>query len=248
MSSSPRYSRQVIVDGFGTAGQEGLKRGRVLIVGLGGLGSPAAQYLAAVGAGNIGLMDNDVVSPSNFNRQILYQPGDVNISKVKLVQERLSRYNPEIEILTFEQRLSRQSASEVITQFDIVLDCLDNLQDRLVLNQLCLHARIPLIHGGAIRFYGQLMTIIPFEGPCLGCFSPESTFTCDCARAGVLGPVPGVIGVLQAMEAVKYLSGVGQGMVGRLLVFNGLDGTFDEVPIKRNPSCPACGEYNNHKI
>ena len=242
MISSPRYSRQVIVDGFGAAGQEGLKRGRVLIVGLGGLGSPAAQYLAAAGAGNIGLMDNDVVSPSNFNRQILFQPGDVNISKVKLVQDRLSRFNPEIEILAFDQRLSRESALEVITQFDIVLDCLDNLQDRLVLNQLCLHTRIPLVHGGAIRFYGQLMTIIPFEGPCLGCISPESTFSCDCARAGVLGPVPGVIGVLQAMEAVKYLSGVGEGMVGRLLVFNGINGTFDEVPIKRNPRCPACGE------
>jgi len=242
VNNSPRYSRQVIIDEFGPAGQECLNRGRVLVVGLGGLGSPAAQYLAAAGVGTIGLMDHDVVSPSNFNRQILYRPGDINLSKVKLAQEQLSRFNPEIEVLAFDQRLGEESAASVIMRFDVVLDCLDNLQDRLALNQICLDTRISFIHGGAIRFFGQMTTIIPFEGPCLRCFSPGSSFACDCARMGVLGPVPGVIGVLQAMEAIKYLSGVGQGMVGRLLVYNGLNGTFDEVPVKRNPKCPACGQ------
>ena len=250
MNTATRYSRQVIIDGFGPAGQDKLKRGRVMIVGMGGLGNPAAQYLAAAGAGTIGIMDHDVVSLSNFNRQVLFQPDDINHSKVKIVQNRLSRFNPEIEILTFDQRLNQDSAPSVIAQFDVVLDCLDNLPDRLLLNQICLGTGTPLVHGGAIRFYGQLTTIIPFKGPCLHCFSPGSSFACDCERVGVLGPVPGVIGVLQAMEAVKYLSGVGEVLVGRLLVFDGLQGTVDEVKIERNPDCPACGraDWNNHKI
>lgn len=257
MEFSSRYSRQVVINGFGEAGQKALAKGRVLIVGLGGLGNPAAQYLAAAGVGTIGLMDKDVVSPSNLNRQVLFRPDDTDRSKVKLAQERLSRFNPEIKILTFHQSLGEESTPEILRQFDIVLDCLDNFPDRLRLNQICLNQRRPLVHGGVITFYGQLTTIIPFVGPCLRCLSPRSIFTCDCARLGVLGPVPGVIGVLQAIEAIKYLSGVGQGMVGRLLVFDGLSGTFDEVPFKRDPGCPACGEHrhedqvidkNNYKL
>lgn len=243
MDSSPRYSRQVIVDGFGPEGQAALARGRVMIVGMGGLGNPAAQYLAAAGAGTIGIMDNDVVSISNFNRQVLYQPDDLNQVKVTIVQERLARFNPEVEIIAFKQRLNEDS-SDIFGEYDIVLDCLDNLPDRLLLNQICLAAKTPLVHGGAIRFYGQLTTIIPFKGPCLRCFSPGSAFFCDCERVGVLGPIPGVIGVLQAMEAVKYLSGAGEVLVGRLLVFDGLQGTVDEVRVERNPKCPACGSPN----
>lgn len=250
MNSSQRYSRQVVVNGFGAMGQKKLTEGRVLIVGLGGLGNPAAQYLAAAGVGIIGLMDDDVISFSNFNRQILYQPDDVNQLKVKTAQDRLSRFNPEIRIQTFNQRLHEDSASGIFEQFDIILDCLDNLEARLLLNRMCLRTETPLVHGGAIRFYGQLTTIIPFKGPCLRCFSPGRPFACDCERVGILGPVVGVIGVLQAMEAVKYLSGVGEGLVGRLLVFDGLQGTFDEVRIERNSKCPACGEgsLNRHNI
>jgi molybdopterin/thiamine biosynthesis adenylyltransferase len=248
MKFSYRYSRQVVVNGFGVGGQEALAGGRVLIVGLGGLGNPAAQYLAAAGVGTIGLMDNDVVSPTNLNRQVLFRPDDTDISKVKLVQERLSRFNPEIEILAFHQGLGEESTPEILKQFDVVLDCLDNLPARLRLNQFCLSLRAPMIHGGVTGFYGQLTTIIPFGGPCLRCFSPGSTLACDCARVGVLGPVPGVIGVLQAMEAIKYLSGVGRGLVGRLLVFDGLNGTVDEVPIKRDPRCPACGGHEDQLI
>jgi len=245
---SSRYSRQVVIDGFGVAGQKALKRGRVLIVGLGGLGNPAAQYLAAVGVGTIGLMDKDVVSPSNLNRQVLFRPDDTGLAKAKLVQERLSRFNPEIKILTFQQDLQKESTPEILKQFDIVLDCLDNLPDRLSLNQICLSQRKPMVHGGVITFYGQLTTIIPFAGPCLRCFSPGSMFACDCARAGVLGPVTGVIGVLQAIEAIKYLANVGRAMVGRLLVFDGLNGTFDEVPVKRDPGCPACGRQRHEDL
>lgn len=241
MNNSPRYSRQVIIDGFGEAGQERLHKGRVMIVGMGGLGNPAAQYLAAAGAGTIGIMDHDVVSLSNLNRQVLFRPDDVNHSKAKIAQNRLSNFNPEIEILTFNQRLNEDSVLDILARFDIVLDCLDNLPDRLWLNQICLCAGTPLVHGGAVRYYGQLTTIIPLKGPCLRCFSPDSSVTCDCSRVGVLGPVPGAIGVLQAMEAVKYLSGVGELLMGRLLVFDGLKGTVDEVRIERNPDCPACG-------
>ncbi len=245
MEFSSRYSRQVVINGFGEAGQKALAKGRVLIVGLGGLGNPAAQYLAAAGVGTIGLMDKDVVSPSNLNRQVLFRPDDTDCSKVKLAQERLSRFNPEIKILTFRQSLEESLTPDILRQFDIVLDCLDNLPDRLRLNQICLNHRRPMVHGGVITFFGQLTTIIPFVGPCLRCLSPGSIFTCDCARLGVLGPVPGVIGVLQAIEAIKYLSGVGQVMAGRLLVFDGLSGTFDEVPVKRDPKCPACGDHGH---
>jgi molybdopterin/thiamine biosynthesis adenylyltransferase len=246
LNASSRYSRQVIVDGFGPEGQQALTEGRVMIVGMGGLGNPAAQYLAAAGAGTIGIMDNDVVITSNFNRQVLFRPDDINRAKVNTVKERLSLFNPEIEILAFNQRLEQDSAHDVLAQFDIVLDCLDNLQDRLLLNQICLDIETPLVHGGAIRFYGQLTTIIPFKGPCLSCFSPGNSFFCDCSRVGVLGPVPGIIGVLQALEAIKYLSGAGEVLTGRLLVFDGLHGTFDEVRVARNPECRACGNGNKY--
>jgi adenylyltransferase/sulfurtransferase len=172
----------------------------------------------------------------------MYGPDDVNRLKVETAKERLARFNPDIEIRSFNQRVQAESASGIFEQFDVILDCLDNLETRLLVNHICLSTRIPLVHGGAIRFNGQLMTIIPFKGPCLRCFSPRNTVACDCERAGIMGPVVGAIGTLQALEAIKYLSGIGESLIGRLLVFDGLRGTFDEVLIERNPECPACGK------
>ncbi len=245
MQFSERYARQIVIDGFGSIKQKKLAKGRVLVVGLGGLGNPAAQYLAAAGIGTIGLIDDDVITASNFNRQFLYYPQDLDKIKVQVAQEKLSRFNPKIKIRAFNLRLHGDLASDIFEQFDIVLDCLDNLEARILVNQACVNAGIPLVHGGVIRFYGQLTTIIPFKGPCLRCFAPGSMLDSNVEEMGIIGPASGVIGVLQAMEAVKYLSGAGEGLVGRLLVFDGLQGAFEEVQIERNPRCPVCGSHNN---
>jgi len=244
VKSMERYRRQLVLDGFGLEGQERLSRGRALIVGLGGLGSPSAMYLAAAGVGTIVLMDDDAVSLSNFNRQILFATDELDRPKTLMAQQRLNRFNPDIKVNTWHERLEDTTDPGVFADFDVVLDCLDNLPSRLLLNRFCLGAKTPLVHGGVIRFYGQLMTIIPFEGPCLRCISPGSSFACDCEKAGVLGPVAGVIGVMQALEAIKVLADKGQKMTGRLLVFDGLRGTFEEVAVDRNPACPDCGEFS----
>lgn len=244
MSQWPeRYSRQIILDEMGDKGQERLHNGKVLVVGAGGLGTPAMLYLASAGVGVIGVVDDDFVSQHNLNRQVLHWTDDVNQLKVQSVEAKLARINPEVNVQTFIQRLDDGTARDLCQGFDIVLDCTDNLRTRLVINEACLDINIPFVHGGAIRFYGQVMTVLPDKGPCLRCFLPDDAEQCagSCEREGIMGPVVGTIGVLQALEAIKYLTGVGELLVGRMLCFDGLHGAFDEVPVQRNLGCPVCG-------
>ncbi|MGE5417666.1 MAG: HesA/MoeB/ThiF family protein [Acidobacteriota bacterium] len=243
LDRSERYSRQLVLEGFGAEAQEKLNKGRVLVVGVGGLGTAAALYLAASGIGTIGLMDDDFVSLNNLNRQILHWSNDIGRPKTESAQEKLGAFNPGITIQPLNQRFGETSGSGLLEQYDFVLDCLDNLETRLMLNEACVKHHRPFAHGGAIKFSGQITTVIPGQSPCLRCFLPSDPEGCHgtCERVGVLGPIVGIIGVLQALEAVKYLAGLGDLLTGRLLLFDGLAGSFDEINIERDPQCPVCG-------
>lgn len=243
MNLSERYSRQIILQGIGSEGQEKLRKGRVLVVGAGGLGSPALLYLAAAGVGTIGVIDDDFVSSHNLNRQILYCPNDINRIKVESAREKIVQFNPETNVLTFNKRLDYETARDIFRQFDIILDCTDNMETRMIINEVSRESGIPFVFGGAIKYYGQMMTIMPDRGPCLRCLISGDPSDCggSCDREGILGPIVGIIGVLQALESIKHLTGLGELMVGRLLIVDGLDGDFDTVMIEPNSNCPVCG-------
>ncbi len=240
-----RYSRQMLIPEVGIEGQRRLAESRVLIIGAGGLGSPAAFYLAAAGVGTIGLVDDDVVDESNLQRQILHTTDRVGVKKIESAKTALTALNPEIRIATFDERLSAENVEQRIAPHDVVIDGTDNLDTRYVLNDAALKLRKPVIHGSVYRWDGQVTTFIPFEGPCYRCMyptmpPPELAPACDIA--GVLGVLPGIVGLLQANEAFKILLGAGETLAGRLLMFDAHASEFSEVKVWRDPSCPACGE------
>ncbi|MGQ9556434.1 MAG: HesA/MoeB/ThiF family protein [Desulfurispora sp.] len=238
-----RYQRHVVLSGLGPAGQARLLNSAVLVVGTGGLGSPVAFYLAAAGVGRITLADPDVVDLSNLQRQILHSTADLGRRKVDSAAQKLHALNSEIHISTCPEGLTVQNAAQLVENHDLVVDCLDNFPTRYLLNRICRRLGRPLIYGGVLAYSGQLMTILPGRGPCLACLyrdePPEGAP--DCARYGILAPVPGVIGTLQAVEAIKYLTGNGDLLVGRLLIYDALPGSFMEVKIQPDPECPVCG-------
>lgn len=243
-----RYHRQVVLSEFGLEAQAKLIRSRVLIAGIGGLGSPAALYLAAAGVGSLDLLDDDWVLPSNLNRQILHWTRDTDRLKVESAREKLEQVNPGIAICDIQKRLESYLSEPELPDYDLVLDCLDGLPGRFALNDYCVHREIPLVHGGAIRFTGQITSVDPGRGPCLRCFLPDSPEQCTtCDREGILGPVTGMIGTMQAMEAIKLLTGAGKPLIGRLLLVDGLAGQWTEVPIERDPDCPVCGRLGMEK-
>ena len=240
-----RYSRQMLIPEVGIEGQKRLGDARVLIIGAGGLGSPAAFYLAAAGVGTIGLVDDDVVDESNLQRQILHTTDRVGVKKIESARTSLQALNPEIRISTFDERLSEDNVERLIALYDVVIDGTDNLETRYVLNDAALKLRKPVVHGSVYRWDGQVTTFVPFEGPCYRCMyptmpPPELAPACDVA--GVLGVLPGIVGLLQAYEAFKVVLGAGETLAGRLLMFDALTTEFSEVRIWRDPSCPACGE------
>jgi molybdopterin/thiamine biosynthesis adenylyltransferase/rhodanese-related sulfurtransferase len=241
-----RYSRHLLIPEIGEVGQIKLLESSVLLVGAGGLGSPAALYLAAAGVGTIGLVDSDVVEESNLQRQILHATARVGQAKTSSARQSLEALNPDVRVVEHNERLVADNVMDIIGQYDLVVDGADNFPTRYLLNDASLLARKPVVHGSIFRFEGQVTVFQPFEGPCYRCLFPEPPppeLAPSCAEAGVLGVLPGIIGSLQALEALKLLLGIGDPLVGRLLLFDALEVSFRELRLRKNPDCPACGEH-----
>ncbi len=240
-----RYSRHLILPDVAMEGQLKLKAAKVLCVGAGGLGSPLALYLAAAGVGTIGLVDFDVVDFTNLQRQVLYTTGDVGRPKLQVAKERLQSMNPNVDVRTYETRLTRENALEIFADYDIIVDGTDNFATRYLVNDACALLGKPNVYGSIFRFEGQASVFGAKDGPCYRCLYPEPPppgLVPSCAEGGVLGVLPGVIGTIQAMETIKLILGKGEPLVGRLLLFNALKMQFRELKLRRNPNCPVCGE------
>ncbi len=240
-----RYSRHLVMPEIGMAGQAKLRAASVLCVGVGGLGSPAALYLAAAGVGRLGLVDEDTVDLSNLQRQVLYRDDELGQSKVALAAERLSRLNPEIDIEPFATRLDADNVMDIIAGFDLIIDGSDNFPTRYLVNDAAVLSGKPVVYGSVLRFDGQLSVFGAPGGPCYRCVFPDPPApgtVPNCAEGGVLGVLPGIIGSMQALEAVKLITGRGEPMVGRLLLFDGLAMRSREITVARNPGCPVCGD------
>lgn len=232
-----RYDRQVRVWGLEVQGR--LKRSAVLVVGVGGLGSPAATYLAAAGVGKLILVDPEVVELSNLNRQVLHWTPDLGRDKVESAAEKLRKLNPHVEVVAVKRRIEAlEDALKLVREADVVVDCLDNWRTRFLLNEACVKLGKPLVHAAVRALYGQLMVVKPGEGPCLRCLVPEEPPQEE--RIPVAGPTPGVLGALEAVEALKLLTGYGEPLVGRLLVYDGLHGSVDVVTVRKREDCPVC--------
>jgi molybdopterin/thiamine biosynthesis adenylyltransferase/rhodanese-related sulfurtransferase len=240
-----RYSRQILIPEVGQEGQRRLLDARVLLIGAGGLGSPIALYLAASGVGTIGLVDDDVVDESNLQRQVLHGSDRLGMKKVDSAELTLRGLNPETNVVKHEERLGAENVERLIGGYDVVVDGTDNFETRYLLNDAAVQLRKPVVHGSIYRWDGQVTTFVPFDGPCYRCMyptQPPPELAPGCEVAGVLGVLPGIAGLLQANEVFKLVLGVGEPLVGRLLMFDAMGTTFDEVRIWRDPACPACGE------
>ena len=239
-----RYGRHLTLAEIGPEGQQRLKAARVLVVGAGGLGSPACLYLAAAGVGCLGVVDGDRVETSNLQRQVLYTTADVGRDKSAAARERLQALNPHVEVTSHPTRLHASNADEIVRGYDVVVDGSDNFPTRYLVSDTCVRVGKPAVYGSVYRFEGQVAVFWAARGPCYRCLHPrppEPGLVPDCATAGVLGVLPGVIGVLQAAEALKLVLGIGTPLVGRLLVIDLLGMTFRELQLPKDPQCPACG-------
>ena len=240
-----RYSRHILLDEFGVEAQQRLSSGNVLIVGAGGLGCPAALYLAASGVGRLTIADGDKVDATNLQRQILYRDKTVGVPKATAAREALREVNPEVEVVALGERLEAEAIGRAVAAADVVLDCTDNFATRHALNRACVEHRKPLVSGAAIRFDGQLAVfdLRRADSPCYSCLFPESADAEDvaCAVMGVFSPLTGVVGTLQAAEAIKLLCAVGTPLGGKLQMFDALNGEWRTVRVPKDPGCPACG-------
>src|SRR5438876_11037743 len=247
-AQAKRYSRHLLVPEVGEQGQLKLLDSRVLLIGAGGLGSPAAYYLAAAGVGTIGIIDADVVDESNLQRQILHNTQRIGQCKAESARETIEALNPDVKVITHIERLDEDNVARIIADYDVILDGTDNFPTRYLLNDAALLANKPVVHGSVFRFEGQLTVFKPNEGPCYRCLYPEPPppeLAPSCAEAGVLGVLPGIIGLLQATETIKLLLDIGDPLVGRLMTYDGLAGEFSELRLFRDPQCPACGEHGH---
>jgi molybdopterin/thiamine biosynthesis adenylyltransferase len=238
-----RYGRQIILKEFGPQAQRKLLDSRVLVIGAGGLGSPALLYLAAAGAGTIGIADFDTADLSNLNRQILFDENDVGIPKAEAARKRLSGLNQDIRYIMHSEKITVDNIPAIIADYDFVIDGADTRATKLLINDACILGNKPFCHAGALEFGGQLMTVVPHQSACLRCvFGGIREFEgLTCAQAGILGPVVGVLGTLQALEAIKYLTGIGVAMIDSMLSYQGDITRFHTIRVKRNPECPVCG-------
>jgi adenylyltransferase/sulfurtransferase len=239
-----RYSRHLLIPDVGLQGQRKLKAASVLVIGAGGLGSPVAQYLAAAGVGRIGLVDNDVVDASNLQRQVLHGTAAIGQPKVESARRRLLDLNPHIQVDAFAEPFTAANARQVASPYDVIVDCSDNFPTRYLSNDLCVLTGKPNIYGAIYRFDGQASVFDATRGPCYRCLFPEPPppgMVPSCSDGGVLGVLPGVIGALQATETLKILLGIGDTLVGRLLLFNALDLSFESIKLRKNPHCKICG-------
>lgn len=240
-----RYSRHLLIPEVGIEGQARLLDSKVLLIGAGGLGSPAMLYLAAAGVGTLGIVDFDTVDLSNLQRQIVHTSDRVGRRKTESAAETIRALNPDVNVVPHEEMLTEENVERLIAGYDVILDGTDTFETRYTLNDAAVRAGIPVVHASVFRFEGQLTVFRPFDGPCYRCLyptPPPPELAPGCSVAGVLGVVPGVMGMLQATEAIKVLLGIGESLAGRLLIYDALDGTFQELQLRRDPECPACGE------
>lgn len=240
-----RYSRHLILPEVGLEGQKRLKAASILLIGAGGLGSPLGLYLAAAGVGRIGLVDFDAVDFSNLQRQVLHGTPDVGRPKLLSAKEKLQAINPEVQLDLYEARLTSVNAIDILRPYDIIIDGTDNFPTRYLVNDACVLLRKPNVYGSIFRFDGQASVFAPPKGPCYRCLYPEPPPPGEvpsCAEGGVLGILPGVIGCIQATEAIKLILGQGSSLIGRLLTYDALEMRFSEFRVRRNPKCPICGE------
>jgi len=239
-----RYHRHLLLPEVGDVGQLKLLDSKVLLLGAGGLGSPAALYLAAAGVGTIGIIDMDVVDASNLQRQILHNLDRIGDRKVDSAKKTLTAMNPDVNVVTYDVRLGADNVLDIISGYDVIVDGTDNFPTRYLVNDAALLARIPVVHGSIFRFEGQVTIFDPYNGPCYRCMIPEpppAELAPSCSEAGVLGVLPGIVGSIQALEAIKLLLGIGEPLIGRLLSFDALDESFRTFKVRRDPECPACG-------
>lgn len=239
-----RYSRNILLKDVGVAGQEKLFAAKVLVIGAGGLGSPAALYLAAAGVGTIGIADGDRVDLSNLQRQILHSTADVGRPKVDSAGEKIVALNPDVAVRRYPEFLRDDSIRAIVRDYDFVIDATDSFAAKFLINDACVLESIPFSHGGVLRFQGQTMTVLPGRSPCYRCVftaPPPDDAVPTCSQAGILGAVAGMLGTIQAAEALKYITGAGRLLTGSFLTFDALDMAFRKVAVKRNPHCAACG-------
>lgn len=241
-----RFNRHIILPQVGIDGQEKLKRARVLCIGTGGLGSPVSLYLAAAGVGTLGLVDFDVVDETNLQRQIIHTTADIGCPKVESAKESLLKLNPYLDVPLHREGITRANARDIVSQYDIVVDGTDNFPTRYLVNDACVLEGKPLIYASIFQFEGQATVFNYQDAPCYRCLYPEPPppgMVPSCAEGGVLGVLPGVVGMIQATEAVKIILGKGRTLAGRLMLYDAMDMHFREVRLRRDPACPACGEY-----
>jgi sulfur-carrier protein adenylyltransferase/sulfurtransferase len=253
-----RYGRHILLPEVGESGQQQLLESRVLLLGAGGLGSPAALYLAAAGVGTLGIVDMDVVDASNLQRQILHNMDRIGDRKVDSAKKTLTALNPDVDVVTYDVRLGADNVLDIIDGYDVIVDGTDNFPTRYLLNDASLLKRVPVVHGSIFRFEGQVSVFQPYVGPCYRCLLPEPPppeLAPSCSEAGVLGVLPGIVGSIQALEAIKLLLDLGDPLVGRLLAYDALEQSFRAFKVRRDPECPACGpnaapiviaEYDEH--
>ena len=240
-----RYSRHLLIPEVGTVGQVKLLESKVLMIGAGGLGSPAALYLAAAGVGTLGIVDFDVVEASNLQRQVIHSTERLGVKKVDSARQSIQALNPDVKVVAIDEMLLADNVERLIAGYDVILDGTDTFETRYLLNDAAVAAGIPVAHASVFRFEGQLTTFVPYEGPCYRCLyptPPPPELAPGCSVAGVLGVVPGIMGLLQANEVLKVLLGIGDPLVGRLLLFDALDGSFSELRLSRDPQCPTCSD------
>lgn len=241
-----RYSRHILLPEVGGKGQKKLAKAKILIVGAGGLGSPVALYLGAAGVGTLGLIDSDVVDLTNLQRQILHHTPDVGRSKVVSGKEKIQALNPDVHVSTYEERLTAGNALKIISDYDVVVDGVDNFTAKFLINDACFFADKPLVHGAILRFDGRVTTMIPKKSACYRCVfktPPPPGLVASCQEAGVIGVLAGIIGTIQATEALKLVLGIGQPLTNRMLDFDARKTQFREIKVRRNPNCALCGEH-----
>lgn len=240
-----RYSRHILLPEVGGKGQKKINNASVLLVGAGGLGAPIGYYLAAAGVGKIGIIDGDHVELSNLQRQIIHSTGDLGKNKAVSAKETLLGLNPGIRVVIYKTRATSENILEILEDYDVVVDCSDNFPTRYLVNDACVLNGKPLSHGAVFRFQGQAMTIVPGEGPCYRCLfrePPPPGMMASCQEAGVLGVIPGLIGLVQATEVLKLILGTGKVLKGQLMIYEALEMEFKKIKVHKDPSCPVCGD------